>query len=328
MQTLLVNMTETSSNNNEVDDLMNMDMTQANELVSHYHYNPDDEENAVNVVDSVEYHQVGWSNVAPPEVRLADGTVVVWGGFRGSPGETACHFDSVWKRVLDGKPQILVVNFGLHWLHLMGAGRDVPLCYVEAWLTYEDWLQSIVDMARASGSVKLLLFKTTNYICEELFWGSYADGAALYKEGGKHVEKARQRCHHLIQQLVRDNTAGNGLRLDMLGGENITRYCSKAVFDEYGVKDLNHRLLEFLQKQQKRQPKGKLEQSTTANRTNVNDDMTIAIFNDHDIQSCAYSEPNDGRHYHPLNLMRIRLLANTIQCLYKDNNANINIQQP
>ena len=312
LQTLLVNMTNT---NNEpsvvIDDLRNMNMTHANEVVSHYHYHPEEED-----VDDIDYHQVGWSNAASPEVRLADGTAVVWDGFRGSPGETACHFDSVWKRVFDIKPQILVVNFGLHWLHLMGAGRDVPLCYVEAWLTYEDWLQSIVDMARASESVKLLLFKTTNYVCEDLFWGDYADGAALYKEGSKNVDTARQTCRHLIQALVRDNTAGNGLRIDMLGAENITRYCSKAVLDEYGVKDLNHRLLEFVQK---RQPKGTLQQVTTTNRTNIKDAMTIAIFNDHDLQSCAYSEPNDGRHYHPLNLMRIRLLANMIQCLYKDN---------
>ncbi len=33
------------------------------------------------------------------------------------------------------------------------------------------------------------------------------------------------------------------------------------------------------------------------------------------IQSCNYTEVGDGRHYHPLNLVRIRLLANMIDCL-------------
>ena len=286
MQTLLSNYTASQDAQ-----LQDMDMTPAN-----YAVNPDMDE------------QAGWSNSAPAELRLSDGTVVVWDGRRGSPGESACQFDSVWKHIFqEVRPGIVVVNFGLHWLHLMGAGRDVPLCYVQAWLNYENWLASIVKMAKDSGSVRLLLFKTTNYICVDQFWGDYADAAALFQSEGKNVETARNKCRHLIQELVRDSTRAAGLPVDMLGAENITRYCERAVFNDYGVKDLNHRLLEFVQKQQQQQQKQR-----------PSNNMTIAIFNDHDLQSCAYSAPNDGRHYHPLNLMRIRLLANMIQCLYKE----------
>ena len=39
----------------------------------------------------------------------------------------------------------------------------------------------------------------------------------------------------------------------------------------------------------------------------------LAVFNDQVIQSCRYT--NDGRHYHPLNLVRIRILGNLLGCL-------------
>jgi len=43
--------------------------------------------------------------------------------------------------------------------------------------------------------------------------------------------------------------------------------------------------------------------------------MRIVVFNDHDVLTMNYTERADGRHYHPLNLMRIRLLGNYLRCL-------------
>jgi hypothetical protein len=41
----------------------------------------------------------------------------------------------------------------------------------------------------------------------------------------------------------------------------------------------------------------------------------IQIFNDHDVESRDYTANMDGRHYHYLNMLRIRLLMNQIQCV-------------
>lgn len=249
--------------------------------------------------------QVGWTNETPPEIQIQhDGTHIVWDGHRGDPGEQACEFDVIWTRVKQLQPHILVVNFGFHWLHFMGGGRDVPLCSVQAWLEYGQWLNTVVDVALESG-VKLLLFKTTNFICTDHYWGDYSDSEALYARQDPYI---LSRCKREIQRLMEQHGHGNGQNGQVdLSNEDIARYCSKGALDEYGVKDLNHRLLEFVQAKQ---------------RVITGSELKMEIFNDHDVQSCQYSEPNDGRHYHPLNLMRIRLLANMIQCLYpKDEEA-------
>jgi hypothetical protein len=234
--------------------------------------------------------QAGWANETPAELQFDDGTYLLWEGHRGETNEQACQFESIWNRVIHVRPQILVVNFGFHWLHLMGGGRNVPLCAIRAWLDYEQWLQRVVDVAQQAG-VKLLLFKTTNFICTDYYWGDYSDAAALY---GRQDAYILSRCKREIERLVEHK---NGQM--RFSDEEITRYCSKAALDEYGSKDLNHRLLEFVQKTQ---PTLKI--------------MKMDVYNDHDVESCPFSEPNDGRHYHALNLMRIRLLANMIQCLY------------
>jgi hypothetical protein len=47
----------------------------------------------------------------------------------------------------------------------------------------------------------------------------------------------------------------------------------------------------------------------------------IQIFNDHDVESCDYTTHTDGRHYHYLNMLRIRLFMNQVQCV-KNHGAN------
>lgn len=293
MQTLYHNVTLDSTN--KLDDMwVDTDMTVAN-----YALNPDMD------------WQVGWADDTLPQVGpLKDGTHIAWFGHRGdstTPGKDACTFEPLWDHVRVIQPHIWMVNFGLHWLHLEGEGRDVPLCYVQAWLQYEDFLEQVVRVARES-NVKLLLFKTTNKICTDHFRGDYADGVARYQRPDTSGD-ALTKCHHLIRDLIPSYAQ---IPTEIFSAKNVKRYCQKAVMDEFGVKDLNHRLLEFVQHKQRQ-----LVQEDATNN------LTIAIYNDHDLQSCTYSAPEDGRHYHPLNLMRIRLLGNMIQCLYPhDDDAN------
>lgn len=258
-------------------------------------------------------------------------TVIVWDGYRGLTGERACHWelDAFWDRTRQFHPDILVVNFGLHWLHLQGGGRDVPLCYVDWWLRYEEWLERAYQVAEASNA-KLLLFKTTNFFCESKFNGPYSDTIAKFKVDRLQLQQLYPSSSG--EEAMQKNNGPNNYRRDtpmfdfcatqlehkvalnatdemtqLLSPNNIYRYCSEGTFDEMGVRNLNTRLSEFVQQKQQAQ------ENCTSIRTVLPD---IGIFNDHDLESCRYTL--DGRHYDSLILVRIRVLANLIQAIYRD----------
>ena len=261
----------------DIDKLQSMDLSEANEWL-----NPD------------ALHHVGFFEDSKSGVQFNDGTHIYWAGYRGGDvGEDACQFDELWEKIARHKPDVLVANFGLHWLHLINGGRDVPLCYVQWWLDYEKWLEQVVKVADSIGT-KLLLFKTTNFICTDKFWGDYAVSAPNYEIQDRDTLEA---CYKYIHNLPLPDDY-------FLSKDSVERYCERGALEEHSVKDLNHRLLEFVDKYNK--------QSHQSN-------MTVAIYNDHDVESCEFTDDEDGRHYHPLNLMRIRLLAHVIQCLYPDN---------
>ena len=46
--------------------------------------------------------------------------------------------------------------------------------------------------------------------------------------------------------------------------------------------------------------------------------LTVDIYNDHDMEKCAYTSKWDGLHYHTLQIPRIRMLAHMIKCLDSD----------
>ena len=261
--------------------------------------------------------QLGWGDAAPALVQkdfvrqtVANNTrhnnettqsgsyQMVWDGFRSivSGGE---RFDILWERVRQWQPNILVVNAGLHWLHFQGGGRDSPLTHVRLWTDYEAWLDQVVQLAEEIGTT-LLLFKTTNLICERKYVGVYANTSAMIEQErqGKTKPTFVQRCVEQLQQLQIEE----GENTQVLSKADITKYCQEGTFDEVGVQNLNDRLFRSVQNM------------INTNAATLN--LTISIFNDHDVMSCGYTRVTDGRHYHPLNLLRIRLLANMVQALY------------
>ena len=207
----------------------------------------------------------------------------------------------LWGRIRQWQPHVLVVNAGLHWLHFQGGGRDSSLKQVQMWIHYEAWLEQVVQLAEEIGT-KLLLFKTTNRICGDKYLGAYAKTFATIQQERQGTAKPTffPRCVKQLLQL-QDNATDINL-VGRFSTENITRYCQEGTFDEVGVQNLNDRLFHFVQNMLDRK-------ATTSN-------LTISIFNDHDVFTCSYTREADGRHYHPLNLLRIRLLANMVQELY------------
>lgn len=260
----------------EMDQFQKMNLSQANDIL-----NP-------------EGHQwVGLSLEDSAEVRLVDGTHIRWLGYRGSDvGTEVCEFENIWREILNEGPDILVANFGLHWLHLIGGGREIQPCYISWWLDYEKWLDQVIETAEKAGT-QLVLFKTTNLLCSDKYEGEYYLGAQDYD---RHEKSALDECYKTIRNMAMPDDF-------VLSDESIATYCEKAALVDHSVMNLNHRLVEYVHK-------------LNTKRSPQQSHLTVAIYNDHDIQSCKFTEQGDGRHYHPLNLMRIRLLSNMIQCLY------------
>ena len=113
----------------------------------------------------------------PPQVikDSNDGTWVRWMGFAG-PGQHdfETKLDSMFKTAKEMKPDIIIANMGFHWLHLCpqrcpfsGKIMTISESAIGLWLDYkEHWLERIHNLALISNT-SLLLFKTTNFVCEE-----------------------------------------------------------------------------------------------------------------------------------------------------------------
>ena len=197
--------------------------------------------------------------------------------------------------IIDFKPKVLVANIGMHLLHMENFGRDMDVNVgIRKWLAYEEFLQDTVIASEEAG-VELLLFKTTNFICGAKYKQSWKKGYELY---GMNDSATLDKCF-LSYRRQHDN--------DVLD-EDIRSYCRDGVINDNGSQKLNERLYGFVNEvNHKRKQEGGPSP------------LTIAVFNDHDIQSCGTTRKSDGRHHPALNLARIRLLGNYIGCMLNSN---------
>mmetsp|Transcript_33569 Transcript_33569/g.73962 ORF Transcript_33569/g.73962 Transcript_33569/m.73962 type:complete len:398 (+) Transcript_33569:180-1373(+) len=210
----------------------------------------------------------------------ADGTFIRFTGIVGVGG--LCNFGTHWRRIRMYPPKVLVANFGLHWLHFTGQGWNAEVCDVMRWIKYEEWLEETLRAAEKVGA-ETLLFKTTNLICAEKYDGEYAQGNKLYMARDKDTLDS---CFNDVRGSIPAEVED----------DRIWSYCYNGTFNEIGAAHLNQRLVEFVM----------ARRNTTK--------LKVGIFNDHDIESCSYTGELDGRHYHALNLVRIRLLGNVLKC--------------
>ena len=320
LQTVAMDMSD-----DEVDAFHNMSVDRANEIIQTRMLFHQETFRRPTIQDVLEGGET--------ENSIKNGTVIVWDGYTGSTWENACQFgNDFWDRTRRVRPDIMVVNFGLHWLHLQGGGRDIPICYAYWWIHYEEWLEQAFQVAQASHT-KLLLFKTTNFMCESKFTDHYTatlaklkiDRVQLQKDlqaakGGYQISHSDDGTHHntpmfniCAEQLDRMITSNASLASPRyLSREDLYRYCSEGTFDEEGVRKLNARMVDFVQRKQE-------ELRVAAASTAAPPPPTVAVFNDHDLESCLYTTIRDGRHYRALNLVRIRVMANMIQALFPPN---------
>jgi hypothetical protein len=236
----------------------------------------------------------------PPYVHSSTHTNIRWMGFAGTvpPPESssldACDFSKDWQEIIQQhKPTVMVVNMGLHWLHFSGIAREVRPCAVDRWIHYEDFLQEALEVAAASNTTRLVLFKTTNFPCSSKYIGLYAKADKSFSSNNN--TNALDKCQ---QAMANVRVASNNKTPAVVAERDIQTFCRHGTLNEAGSDYLNQRLRQFVQQQQQK----------------PNNKVSMSIFNDHDVQSCPYTGRSDGRHYHPLNLLRIRMLANMLAC--------------
>jgi len=112
----------------------------------------------------------------------------------------------------------------------------------------------------------------------------------------------------------------------ILTDDQINDYCVNGTLDQNGPIHLNERLQRWVDNYNSNRNNNKdldgrddggsppSSRSTTKRRSNSRLPI-VQIFNDNAIQQCSYTPNKDGRHYFQLNLPRIRLLLNQLQCI-------------
>lgn len=210
-------------------------------------------------------------------------TLFAWTGTTGHDDHvhTEQILDATWKRVEEIQPTIMVVNMGLHWLHFYNMARTTSLEAVRRWIHYEDWLNQVYEKA-VSLNVKALLYKTTNFVCDEKLYDNYLEAHSLYK---MHDSATITKCIDSIQ--AKDPS---------LPRNQIADYCSNGTINNHGSERLNNRLERFVS-------------SLTSSA------IPVAVYRDRDVQQCQFCGERDGLHYHDVALVRIRLLAHLLECL-------------
>ena len=150
----------------------------------------------------------------------------------------------------------------------------------------------MVQLAREVGA-KILLFKTLNFICSEKYTDEYAKAHIMYSAKDS-IARLTNECF----QDLRDQISAE------VGDADVRSYCYNATFNERGSTHLNQRMDVFVKE----------------NRGRIKDNLGIEIglYNDHDIENCVYTNTSNGRHYHSLNLVRIRLLGHLLWCMAGD----------
>jgi len=213
---------------------------------------------------------------------------IMWRGFHGPNVEDNCDFEThVWQDVIQQQPHILVVNWGLHMLFR----PRVQICNVWQWLHYEDYvLQKVMDIVNDSiATTKLVLFKTTNLICKD-----------LENIQAKHSKLCRPTIYRWRDRYQKEENAHVTTDYGQLTNDEIDRYCNGSILLESSSAVLNQRLEQFVKNYQQQYPDSRVK---------------VAIYNDHDMESCAYRPSEDRLHFKALQMPRIRLLAIAIHCL-------------
>ena len=128
--------------------------------------------------------------------------------------------------------------------HFQNLGRDGE-SRIGPWLNYERALHNITLVAEASGA-KLLLFKTTNSICNEKYTDEFARASTLYSVDDYSTLRNCQDI--LLQNLTSSQEVGTPSLVDKMPqslSKDVANYCKNGAFIESGSQHLNKRLFQL-----------------------------------------------------------------------------------
>jgi len=219
-----------------------------------------------------------------------DGTAMRWMGLAGFSltGDSEDFINTMFLEGEELQPDVVVTNMGFHWVHLCGhvdkfCPKHAGGVVIQRWLHYRvHWLQRVYDWA-VKMNVKVLLFKTLNFICGDARTGDWATGDAAYTSFDKEtIRNCTKRLEPLSGPFLLSRT-------------DIDDYCRHGQYTEVGVQHLNKVIVDFVNDVQNN-PDGS--------------NLTVGLFNDHDVENCDTTV--DGIHHRANLMLRGRLLANAI----------------
>jgi len=155
---------------------------------------------------------------------------------------------------------------------------------IQQWTNYKnDWLKRVYNVA-VKVNATLLLFKTTNLICDEMRTGLWNKYSSLYLS---FDNKTIEGCYHENMKFLNTHN---------ITTVQIYTYCKYGQFTEFGGEYLNDQMKDFVRE---------------IHETQSNSTLTVGIYNDHDVEGCYSTK--DAIHHHLNMEVRLRLLSNTIE---------------
>ncbi|KAL3933514.1 MAG: hypothetical protein SGBAC_010367 [Bacillariaceae sp.] len=210
------------------------------------------------------------------------------------------------------KPDVIIFNAGMHLLHLAPM-RSLRHDTFASWIQYESLLDSLLQVGLDSGASAALIAKSTNKICSEKL---PTDMKRYTKSYHHKTQNAQKECRNSIETQGKDLQDAGGPNITVLSDSQIEEICELGTFDENGSFFLNARMSKWVNQMQTEKTKelarddddGGCSTKTSCTRSR------LQYFNDHDIESCEFTEERDGRHYPKLSLVRLHLLAILLDC--------------
>jgi len=215
-----------------------------------------------------------------------DGTLIQWTGMKGLTRAESLEgkISRMFETARQMNPRVIVANMGLYWLHLRPFTGPSNGIVIHRWAHYkDDWLTQVYNLALDMNETTLLLFKTTNFVCDIKRTNDWETYANLYLSMDNQTVEA---CYQENKQFIGTYE---------LTQSQVYDYCQYGQFTEIGVQHYNQFIHEFVREIHEKQ---------------TNSRLTVGIFNDHDVLSCDSTD--DAIHHYKNMEVRLRLLSNTI----------------
>ena len=225
----------------------------------------------------------------PLSTAWSDGTTrVSWTGVAGPYRGRSCEPERGLLGMLRAaRPDVLVFNFGIHWLHSTSFGLYQPrdACVVRNWATYEAWLERVVRIA-AEANITAAIFKATNRLCD-IGWDRRSRTRLVsWRAKGQPARLAS--CEAAYSGMMA-RAPEEGVRLP--------GWCENASIVDSSSTALNRRAATYIDSRR----------AAWAAELGV----AVAYFDDHVVQDCCHAR--DTIHHWELVWARLSALGDTLQ---------------